>query len=101
MPTTSSHQEPFPLNGQKHSINWRKIEVPEGFISETKFEGENIIKINCISTNSEWIFNYLVWTFILKGNQIRFSYFKISNWSSSFSSILIKYLTTISGLVLV
>ena len=43
MPTTSSsHQDPFPLNGQNQSINWRKIDVPEDFISETKFEGTEI-----------------------------------------------------------
>ena len=47
MPTSSSsHQDPFPLNGQNQSINWRKIDVPEDFISETKFEGEDIVKIN-------------------------------------------------------
>ena len=47
MPTSSSsHQDPFPLNGQNQSINWRKIDVPEDFISEMKFEGEDIVKIN-------------------------------------------------------
>ena len=48
MPTSSSssHQDPLPLNGQNQSINWRKIDVPEDFISEMKFEGEDIVKIN-------------------------------------------------------
>jgi fumarate hydratase class I len=46
MPTHSFHQDPFPLNEHNDIIKWRKIDTPGSFISETKFEGESIVKIH-------------------------------------------------------
>ena len=46
MPTHSFHQDPFPLNEHNYIIKWRKIDTPGSFISETKFEGESIVKIH-------------------------------------------------------
>ena len=46
MPTHSFHQDPFPLNEHNDIIKWRKIDTPGSFISETKFEGDTIVKIH-------------------------------------------------------
>ena len=46
-----THQPPFPLSEDSNTINWRKISGLEGYISESFFEGERILKVNTEAIN--------------------------------------------------
>ena len=49
--TTGVHQDPFPFSDCIDKFNWKKIIDSEKYVSETIFEGENILKVNTDGLN--------------------------------------------------
>ena len=46
MKSSTKHTEIFQIDNQDESIQWRKINTDQSFISEASFEGESILKVD-------------------------------------------------------
>src|SRR6056300_1016540 len=45
--TENKHQNIFPLSNNNPATKWRKLDSCAGFIQQSLFEGERILKVDC------------------------------------------------------